>query len=43
MKGHAGVVRDCDISADGRWLVSGSFDKTLRVWSCPQSTPGSPA
>jgi WD40 repeat protein len=32
---HAGVIRSIDISADGRFLVSGSDDKTARLWSLP--------
>jgi WD40 repeat protein len=31
------VVRDLDVSHDGLSLISGSFDKTLRVWSVPEA------
>jgi len=30
--GHASVVRDLDISKDGKTLISASFDKTIRAW-----------
>jgi WD40 repeat protein/predicted Ser/Thr protein kinase len=30
--GHKGAVTSVDFSADGRWVVSGSFDGTARVW-----------
>jgi WD40 repeat protein len=33
LRGHTGVVRDLDVSADGLCLISGSFDKTIRMWS----------
>ena len=32
-KGHAGVVNAVAISTDGAKIVSGSDDKTVRVWS----------
>lgn len=31
--GHADIVLCLDVSADGRWLVSGSKDNTVRVWA----------
>jgi len=31
--GHTGQVNACGSSADGRFLVSGSGDRTLRIWS----------
>jgi WD40 repeat protein len=31
-EGHAAAVRSVSLSADGRWALSGSDDKTLRVW-----------
>ena len=30
--GHQPVIRDLKVSADGRYLVSGSRDKIVRVW-----------
>ena len=30
--GHTGAVRSVDISADGRYLVSGGDDQTIRLW-----------
>jgi len=32
MAGHGGMVRTLDISPDGRWVLSGSFDFTARLW-----------
>ena len=32
---HTGLVRRLDVSADGKILVTGSEDKTVRVWSLP--------
>ena len=32
-KGHTGLVGDVAISTDGAKIVSGSWDKTVRVWS----------
>jgi U3 small nucleolar RNA-associated protein 13 len=31
--GHTDIVLCLDVSADGRWLVSGSKDNTVRVWA----------
>ncbi len=33
LEGHTDTVRAVAISADGAKIVSGSFDKTVRVWS----------
>lgn len=33
LRGHTGAVAALDASADGRVLVSGAFDATVRVWS----------
>ena len=30
--GHANVVPGCDISPDGRLIVSGSLDNTIKIW-----------
>jgi len=32
MTGHRGRVSSLTISADGKRLVSGSYDKTIKVW-----------
>lgn len=32
LRGHAGVVKDIGFSADGRWIVSGGEDGSVRVW-----------
>ena len=32
MVGHGGMVRALDVSADGRRVLSGSFDFTARLW-----------
>ena len=31
-KGHGGYVTGVSLSAEGRWALSGSDDKTLRLW-----------
>jgi WD40 repeat protein len=31
-KGHEGVVHSVAFSSDGKWLVSGSMDRTVRLW-----------
>ncbi|MBL8826233.1 MAG: WD40 repeat domain-containing protein [Planctomycetaceae bacterium] len=32
---HAKSVRSLAVSSDGQWLVSGSEDETLKIWSLP--------
>ena len=32
LKGHTDWVRGCAVDPKGRWIVSASNDKTLRVW-----------
>ncbi|KAI0441293.1 WD40-repeat-containing domain protein [Xylaria telfairii] len=32
-KGHVAAVMDVDFSPDGRGLVSGSYDRTIRLWN----------
>ncbi len=33
LDGHTDAVNDIELSNDGKWLVSGSNDKTARIWS----------
>lgn len=33
LSGHAGNVLSCDISDDARWIVSGGYDRTVKLWS----------
>ena len=33
LAGHAGVVNACAVSPDGQWIVSASWDETLKVWN----------
>ncbi|MEO0529953.1 MAG: WD40 repeat domain-containing protein [Planctomycetota bacterium] len=37
LRGHTGTVAALAVSADGRRLVSGSFDTTVRVWDLDQA------
>ena len=32
LRGHTSGVHGCPISADGKFIVSASSDKTLKVW-----------
>ena len=34
--GHTGIIWDMDVSADGRYLVSGSGDRSVRIWDLVQ-------
>jgi U3 small nucleolar RNA-associated protein 21 len=35
--GHSNRITDVAFSSDGRWLVSASLDRSLRVWDLPTS------
>lgn len=35
LTGHAWAVHSVAISSDGKWLVSGGSDKTIKVWELP--------
>ena len=32
LTGHKGSVEACGFSPDGRWIISGSYDHTVKVW-----------
>jgi WD40 repeat protein len=38
MEGHSGVVRSIAISQDGTRIISGSDDKTIRIWDAQTGT-----
>ncbi|MBQ5551397.1 MAG: hypothetical protein IIT32_10065, partial [Bacteroidales bacterium] len=33
--GHTGCVASASFSPDGRYIVSASFDETVRIWNFP--------
>jgi guanine nucleotide-binding protein subunit beta-2-like 1 protein len=33
LRGHSHIVEDCQLTADGQYALSGSWDKTLRLWN----------
>ncbi|CAE7167718.1 unnamed protein product [Rhizoctonia solani] len=37
-KGHANIVLSVSFSPDGAWLVSGSYDETIRIWDAERGT-----
>ena len=37
---HDGLVKSLDISSDGRWIASGSEDKTTKVWDYRKANSG---
>ncbi|MGW5265928.1 DUF4062 domain-containing protein [Microbispora sp. NPDC004025] len=32
LEGHTGAVRACAVAADGTWMATGGFDRTVRIW-----------
>jgi U4/U6 small nuclear ribonucleoprotein PRP4 len=32
LSGHTGNVHTVDISQDGKWIVSGGYDRTVKLW-----------
>jgi WD40 repeat protein len=38
LRGHRGNLAALAISADGRWIVSGAYDRTVRVWDVEKRT-----
>lgn len=40
LRGHESPVTSIALSADGRWLASGSWDKTARLWDLTSDTGG---
>ena len=39
LRGHDNWVLDAQFSSDGRWLATGGFDTTIRIWSLDDSEP----
>ena len=39
LKGHTDAIVSVAISLDGRWLVTGSFDNTARLWDLKSKNP----
>lgn len=39
LEGHGGPVMGVDISADGRWALSASFDNAVGLWDLSQDAP----
>jgi WD40 repeat protein len=43
LRGHEGAIPSVAISADSHWLVTGSEDKTARLWDLTASDPATSA
>lgn len=39
LESHTGPVSSVDISRDGRWIVSGSHDRTIKLWARNEMEP----
>jgi WD40 repeat protein len=39
LEGHQGSVRSAAFSADGNWIVTGSSDRTARIWNAETGAP----
>jgi U4/U6 small nuclear ribonucleoprotein PRP4 len=39
LNGHTGPVSSVDISRDGKWIVSGGHDRTVKLWGRNDSEP----
>ena len=37
IKGHTNIISSLVLSKDNKWIVSGSWDKTIRLWSFPEA------
>ncbi|KAI0997690.1 putative WD repeat-containing protein [Podosphaera aphanis] len=37
LKGHTGNVHSVDVSRDARWIVSGGYDRTVKLWGMPNA------
>jgi WD40 repeat protein len=40
LSGHSRLITGLAASPDGRWLASGSADRSVRLWSLPDGEPG---
>lgn len=43
LRGHAGKIKDAALTPDNRWLVTGSADKTARLWDLSATDPAAGA